>query len=68
MIYLVYGIVGGLVLTFLSKMLIKNVWIAAVVGIVVANIILLIMGTIDNYFIIGSIIGGVAIALIPNKK
>lgn len=68
MIYLVYGVVGGLVLTFLSKMLVKNVWIATVIGIVVANIILLVMGTFDNYFLIGSVVGGVAIALMPNKK
>ena len=67
MIYLIYGLVGGLVLTWLVKMLIKNVWVAAIVCIIIANIILLILGTIDSYFAIGSIVGGVIIALIPNK-
>lgn len=67
MAYIIYGVVGGLVLTFLAKMLVKNTWIAAVIGVVVANIILLAMGTFDNYFLIGSVVGGVAIALMPNK-
>lgn len=68
MIYLVYGIVGGLVLTFLAKMLVKNTWVSAVIGIVVANVVLLVIGTFDSYFLIGSVVGAVAIALMPNKK
>ena len=68
MSYIIYGVVGGAVLAWLAKMLIKNTWGAVAVGVVVANIILLVLGQFDNYFLIGSIIGGVAIALMPNKK
>lgn len=67
MTYIIYGVVGGLVLTYLAKMLVKSVWIAVAIGIVVANIILLIMGNFDSYFLIGSVVGAVAIALMPNK-
>ena len=68
MSYIIYGVVGGAVLAWLAKMLIKNTWGAVAVGVVVANIILLVLGQFDNYFLIGSIIGGVAIALMPSKK
>ena len=68
MSYIIYGVVGGAVLSWLAKMLIKNTWGAVAVGVVVANIILLVLGQFDNYFLIGSVIGGVAIALMPSKK
>lgn len=67
MLYLIYGLVGGLVLTWLAKMLIKNVWVATIAGIIVANVVLLVLGQFDNYFLIGSVVGGVIIALMPNK-
>ena len=69
MLFLIYGLVGGLVLTMLGKKLVKNTWLAAIVGAIIANVALLLVGgQIDNYFLIGSIVGAGAIALMPQSK
>lgn len=66
---IVYGIVGGLVLTWLAKQVIKNMWGAAVIGAVVTIIVLGIMPAgFTPTAAIAAVVGAVIGALIGKKK